>query len=115
MRFDRVAFVRNEVVGWRDTHIFVSGSKATVVFPGCTFDTPDRSEAILVDFADGESPKVVRNETRFGVRAKHVYERLVANESAEFYWDFNHAKSDLFAMFVVVPLFIGCATACLVC
>jgi hypothetical protein len=110
MKFDGTIFVSNEVIGWNEVHVFVSGLETEVVFTNCTFDTVSGSMAIMLEVENGQTPKVDRKKgLRFGVRPEFPYHELFPNLSVELKWDFEEGRSNRFAMliFVAVPLFIG--------
>jgi hypothetical protein len=115
--FDRTQFVSNEVVGWRDTHVFVRGPKTTAVFAACTFDNPDRAEAVLLEQLGGRTPALDMAGSLFGARVSHVYEELLENESAEFALSFREAWSGGFALVVIVValVFAAIVAAVLTC
>jgi hypothetical protein len=110
INFTDCIFVSNEVVEWRDTHIFVSGANATLAMTNCQFDNPDEREAILLMLEDGKLPVVQKNGVKFGAKLDHPYLHQVQNGSLEYAYEFGHASSDRFAIdvFVMVPLFIAC-------
>jgi hypothetical protein len=111
IRFSHCIFVSNEVVEWRDTHMFVSGTNTTLELSNCQFDNPDENEAILLMVENGKVPTVHKDGVRFGARLDHPYLHLMQNDSIEYQYVFKHASSDRFAMvvFVAVPLFILCS------
>jgi hypothetical protein len=115
--FDRTQFVSNEVLGWHDTHVYVYGPETTVVFAGCTFNNPNPAEAVMVEQVDGHKPVLDMSGSQFGVKIAHVYEELMANESAEFLLSFGTTWSGGFAlvMIVVGPVFMAIVTAILTC
>jgi hypothetical protein len=106
--FTWCTFISNEVIEWRDTHIFVSGASTILYLNGCQFDSPEEAESILLMLENDRVPVVTKRDVKFGAKIFNPYLDIVQNDSVEYLYAFKHASSDIFALtiFVAVPVFI---------
>lgn len=108
-------FLSNEVVGWKGTHIFASGSATVLVIKDCNFDTLLKEDAIMSMVEGPNLPNVSIIHSHFGAKIVNPLPDSIGNDSLSWEYKFEHGKSDLFAVliFILVPAFIGAVTWCL--